>query len=59
MKTRAYIGFSLGLALGLTASVNASAAATTAVNPMTLGSVDAVLQYCRHITRGDAARYWK
>ena len=58
MKTRAYIGFSLGLALALTAPVSASATATTAVDPAVLGAVNAVVNYCRYLNPG-VTGYWK
>jgi len=59
MKTRAYIGLSLGFALALTAPVSASATTTTVVDPVGLGSLDAVLNHCRQLNPGGAAAYLK
>lgn len=57
MQTRVFIGATLSFGLALVVPINASALSTTAVDPLALGSVDAVLNYCRQVNPGGAPGY--
>ena len=57
MKTRLLVGVSLGLALSALTPNLAAATTGPALDPMALGAVDGVLQFCTRIDASHSASY--
>lgn len=57
MKTRVILGISLGLAMSSWAYADAPGNRPAAIDPTRLGSIDAVLHFCRHIDPDGSSGY--